>query len=66
MNQSEQWFSILVRKRLRIADFASIDRLTERLQAFILECNERVVHHGTVSPLKRCQSVTTPSQSRLI
>ena len=41
MNQIEQWFSILVRKRLRIADFASIAHLTERLQAFIREWNER-------------------------
>lgn len=41
MNQIEQWFSILVRKRLRIADFASKEHLTERLQAFIQEWNER-------------------------
>lgn len=41
MNQIEQWFSILVRKRLRIADFASKEHLTERLQAFIREWNER-------------------------
>ena len=33
MNQIEQWFSILVRKRLRIADFASKEHLSERLQA---------------------------------
>lgn len=44
MNQIEQWFSILVRKRLRIADFASIAHLTERLRAFINEWNERA--HG--------------------
>jgi hypothetical protein len=41
LNQIEQWFSILVRKRLRIADFASLTHLTERLQAFIAEWNER-------------------------
>ena len=41
MNQIEQWFSILVRKRLRIADFASKEYLIERLQAFIREWNER-------------------------
>jgi len=44
MNQIEQWFSILVRKRLRIADFASVAHLTERLTAFIGEWNERA--HG--------------------
>lgn len=41
MNQIEQWFSILVRKRLKIADFASKAHLAERLQAFIQEWNER-------------------------
>jgi hypothetical protein len=41
MNQIEQWFSILVRKRLRIADFADKAHLAERLQAFIKEWNQR-------------------------
>lgn len=41
MNQIEQWFSILVRKRLRIADFASKEHLSERLEAFIREWNAR-------------------------
>jgi transposase len=41
MNQIEQWFSILVRKRLKIADFASKAHLKERLEAFIREWNER-------------------------
>jgi transposase len=40
MNQVEQWFGILKRKRLRIADFADKDRLAERLLAFIREWNE--------------------------
>jgi transposase len=40
MNQVEQWFGILKRKRLRIADFADKDRLAERLMAFIAEWNE--------------------------
>lgn len=40
MNQVEQWFGILRRKRLRIADFASKDHLAERLMAFIREWNE--------------------------
>ena len=44
MNQIEQWFSILVRKRLRLADFASKAHLSERLQAFIQEWNQRA--HG--------------------
>lgn len=41
MNQIEQWFSILVRKRLKIADFVSKEHLSERLQAFMREWNER-------------------------
>jgi transposase len=40
MNQVEQWFGILRRKRLRIADFPSKDALAERLMAFIREWNE--------------------------
>jgi transposase len=40
MNQVEQWFGILKRKRLRIADFASKEHLAERLMAFIREWNE--------------------------
>jgi transposase len=43
MNQAEQWFSILQRKRLRIADFADKAALAERLAAFIDEWN-RVAH----------------------
>jgi DDE superfamily endonuclease len=40
MNQVEQWFSILQRKRLRIADFPDKAALAERLQAFITEWNQ--------------------------
>jgi transposase len=40
MNQVEQWFGLLRRKRLRIADFPSKDALAERLMAFIGEWNE--------------------------
>jgi transposase len=40
MNQVEQWFGILKRKRLRIADFPDKDHLAERLKAFICQWNE--------------------------
>jgi transposase len=40
MNQVEQWFGIIKRKRLRIADFPSKEKLAERLMAFISEWNE--------------------------
>ena len=40
MNQVDQWFGMLKRKRLRIADFASKEHLAERLMEFIREWNE--------------------------
>ncbi len=39
MNQVEQWFSVLQRKRLRISDFASLDHLAERRMAYASEWN---------------------------
>ena len=39
MNQVEQWFSILQRKRLRISDFSDLTQLAERLMAFVAEWN---------------------------
>jgi hypothetical protein len=39
MNQLEQWFSIVQRKRLRIANFADKKSLAERLQTLIAEWN---------------------------
>lgn len=41
MNQIEQWFSILQRKRFRIADFASKDHLKEKIAQFIVEWNRQ-------------------------
>lgn len=40
MNQVEQWFSIIQRKALAIADFPSSLALDERIQRFILRWNE--------------------------
>jgi transposase len=40
LNQVEQWFSILQRKRLRIVDFASKADLRVKLMQFITEWNE--------------------------
>jgi len=39
MNQVEQWFSVLQRKRLTAPNFADLDALEERIQAFIGEWN---------------------------
>ena len=41
INQVEQWFSILQRKRLKISDFTDKKVLSERLQAFISEWNTK-------------------------
>ncbi len=41
MNQVEQWFSILRRKRLKVLDFADKTDLADKLLAFIGEWNER-------------------------
>ena len=40
MNQVEQWFSLLQRKRLRLADFADKADLTAKILAFIAQHNE--------------------------
>ncbi len=41
MNQVEQWFSILQRKRLRIVDFDSKEHLRAKLDQFIAEWNQQ-------------------------
>ena len=41
MNQVEQWFSILQRKRLTIVDFANKAELAEKLHQFIAQWNEK-------------------------
>jgi transposase len=40
MNQVEQWFSILQRKRFRISDFASKAVLQTQIEQFIVEWNQ--------------------------
>ena len=40
LNQVEQWFSILHRKRLSAPNFANLDQLEARLEAFVHEWNE--------------------------
>ena len=39
MNQVEQWFSIVQRKRLHILDFSDLDQLADRLLSFVAEWN---------------------------
>jgi len=60
MNQVEQWFSILQRKRLNISDFADKKALSERLSAFIAEWNTtahpfRWSEKSTLKVIAKCQ-----------
>jgi transposase len=67
MNQVEQWFSILQRKRLRIADFADKAALAERLQAFITEWNQ-VAHpfkwstKSVAKVMAKCERTEAPQE----
>ena len=69
MNQVEQWFSILQRKRLRIADFADKAELAERLRAYIAEWNQ-VAHpfngstKSVAKVMAKCQSTEIPSKNQ--
>jgi transposase len=68
MNQVEQWFSILRRKRLRIADFPSKEHLAQRLMAFIREWNE-IAHpfnwtsKSVAKVMAKCQIEDAASQA---
>lgn len=65
MNQVEQWFSILQRKRLQIADSPTKAALAERLQAFISEWNQ-VAHpfqwmtKSVAKVMAKCQRAEVP------
>lgn len=65
MNQVEQWFSILRRKRLRIVDFDNLDHLRFQLHQFITEWNQ-VAHpfHWTTQSfakvMARCENTNEP------
>jgi DDE superfamily endonuclease len=70
MNQVEQWFSILQRKRLVIADFANKAELAERLQAFIREWNQ-VAHpfnwstKSVAKIMAKCEPTEVPALGQL-
>jgi len=51
MNQVEQWFSILQRKRLRILDFADLEHLADRLMSFVTEWNTQAHHAQLVDQI---------------
>ncbi len=65
MNQVEQWFSILQRKRLRISDFSGLDQLAERLMTFVEEWNAHAhpFNWSTKSAAKVMAKCETPAVS---
>lgn len=70
MNQVEQWFSILQRKRLAITDFASKADLAAKLQWFIAQWNEQAhpFQWSTKSVAKvmaKCQAVQGQAKGEL-
>lgn len=65
MNQVEQWFSILQRKRLVIVDFASKDDLAQKLHLFVQQWNEQAhpfnwTSQSVAKVMAKCQ---LPSQT---
>ncbi len=71
MNQVEQWFGILKRQRLRIVDFADKAALSERIQAFIGEWNERAHPFRWTSKsfekiLAKCQKAEPVAEALLV
>jgi len=64
MNQIEQWFSILVRKRLRLADFASKAHLKDRLEAFIDEWNHKA--HGFHWKASSCDKILAKCEQAVL
>jgi hypothetical protein len=70
MNQIEQWFGIVQRKRLRISDFTDLDHLAERLMAFVAEWNAHAhpFNWSTKSAAKvmaKYQAQTTQTEARI-
>jgi transposase len=63
MNQVEQWFSILQRKRLVVVDFKDKAHLAERLHAFVREWNERAhpfnwTKKSVAKVMAKCENAT--------
>ena len=65
MNQVEQWFSILRRKRLRIVDFNDLDHLQSCLHQFIAEWNQvahpfRWTTQSFAKVMAKCENTNEP------
>jgi transposase len=65
MNQVEQWFSILQRKRLAIVDFADKAELAAKLHQFIGQWNEKAHPYNWTSKsvakvMARCEATANP------
>jgi transposase len=65
MNQVEQWFSILQRKRLAIVDFADKAELAAKLHQFIGQWNEKAhpfnwTSKSVAKVMARCEATANP------
>ena len=70
MNQVEQWFSILQRKRLRLADFADKAHLAEQLFVFVAQWNAhahpfRWSSKSAAKVMAKCISLLSPPPNEL-
>ena len=68
MNQVEQWFSIVQRKRLRISDFPDLDHLSEGLMAFVREWNQTAhpfnwSSKSATKVMAKCEAPTQEAQA---
>lgn len=63
LNQIEQWFGLLQRKRFGVVDFASKAALAERIQAFIAEWNAQT--HAFAWSVKSFEKVLAKCQAQV-
>ena len=70
MNQVEQWFSILQRKRLAIVDFASKAELAEKLRQYVAQWNEQAhpfnwTKKSVAKVMAKCQLVPAATEGTM-
>jgi len=66
MNQIEQWFSILQRKRLRLSDFSDLAHLSERLMTFVVEWNALyVIYNQRTEGVVETVSIATKNSPKV-
>ncbi len=64
MNQVEQWFSILQRKRFRFANFASIEDLRKKIDLFIEQWNQNArPFNWTSKSVAKVMALSEPTEA---